>query len=262
MQLDTIATAGSYKSVPSKIPAGRNIANTGPRPLAVLTRDALNGSHLTVVTQQNTMPSSVALLREWFGEIDIYLFDQLLKGRLTEGMTVLDAGMGGGRNLIFLMRSALNVFGVDESAKAVETVRRLAERIAPHLPASNFRCEHVEAMSFKDASFDWVISSAVLHFARDEEHFRQMLSEMWRVLQPGGVLFARLASSIGIETRVRPIGNRRFHLPDGSLRFLVDEEMLISAMTELGGSQLEPIKTVNVQNMRCMTTWCLRKATS
>jgi ubiquinone/menaquinone biosynthesis C-methylase UbiE len=211
------------------------------------------------VTEQNAMPSSYARLREWFGEIDIYLFDQLLKGRLTEGMTVLDAGMGGGRNLIYLMRSSVNVFGIDESAEAVEAVRRLADKVAPHLPASNFRRERVEAMSFDDASFDWVISSAVLHFARDEDHFQKMLREMWRVLKPGGIFFARLASTIGIETSVRPLGNRRFHLPDGSVRFLVDEEMLTSAMTELGGSQLEPIKTVNVQNLRCMTTWCLRK---
>jgi SAM-dependent methyltransferase len=205
------------------------------------------------------MPPSAALLREWFGEIDIYLFDQLLKGRFIEGMKVLDAGMGGGRNLIFLMRDGFNVFGVDESAESVKAVRRLAERIAPDLPASNFRTERVETMSFDDASFDWVISSAVLHFARDEEQFQKMLREMWRVLKPGGIFFARLASNIGIENRVRPVGNGRFHLPDGSVRFLVDEEMLMNATTELGGSQLEPIKTVNVQNMRCMTTWCLRK---
>lgn len=211
------------------------------------------------MTEQNAMPPSYAPLREWFGEIDIYLFDQLLKGRLREGMAVLDAGMGGGRNLIYLMRSAFKVFGVDESAESVEAVQRLAAKVAPRLPASNFRAERVEAMSFDDASFDWVISSAVLHFARDEEHFQKMLREMWRVLKPGGVLFARLASTIGIESRVRAVGNRRFHLPDGSVRFLVDEEMLLSAMKELGGSQLEPIKTVNVQNMRCMTTWCLRK---
>jgi tellurite methyltransferase len=214
------------------------------------------------VTEQNAMPSSYALLREWFGEIDIYLFDQLLKGRFIEGMAVLDAGMGGGRNIIYLMRSGFNVFGVDESAESVETVRRLADRVAPHLSTGNFRTERVEAMSFDDASFDWVISSAVLHFARDEEHFQQMLLEMWRVLKPGGIFFARLASTIGIENRVRPVGNRRFHLPDGSVRFLVDEEMLMSVMEELGGAQLEPLKTVNVQNMRCMTTWCLRKTKS
>ncbi len=211
--------------------------------------------------EQNTMPSTVDL-SEWFGEIDIYLFDQLLKGRFRQGMRVLDAGMGGGRNLIFLMRSGLDVCGVDERAESVSSVRRLAAVLAPHLPETNFSVERVEAMSFPDESFDWVISSAVLHFAETEAHFQKMLTGMWRVLKPGGIFFARLASTIGIESRVRPVGNGRFDLPDGSTRFLVDEKMLMSAMQELGGEQLEPIKTVNVQNLRCMTTWCLRKLSS
>lgn len=211
--------------------------------------------------ERNTMPAPLDL-REWFGEIDIYLFDQLLKGRFAEGMRVLDAGMGGGRNLIYLMRSGLDVCGADASEEAVASVRRQAATLAPHLPDTNFRVERVEAMSFADASFDWVISSAVLHFAETEAHFQKMLREMWRVLRPGGIFFARLASLIGIESRVRPVGDGRFHLPDGSTRFLVDEQMLMSAMVDLKGEQLEPIKTVNVQNMRCMTTWCLRKTPS
>ncbi len=211
--------------------------------------------------EQNTMPSTVDL-SEWFGEIDVYLFDQLLKGRFRQGMRVLDAGMGGGRNLVYLMRSGFDVCGVDERAESVASVHRLAAVLAPHLSITNFRVERVEAMSFADESFDWVISSAVLHFAERETHFQKMLREMWRVLKPGGIFFARLASMIGIESLVRPIGNGRFDLPDGSTRFLVDEKMLMSAMQGLGGEQIEPIKTVNVQNLRCMTTWCLRKRPS
>jgi tellurite methyltransferase len=211
--------------------------------------------------ERNTMPTPVDLV-EWFGEIDIYLFDQLLKGRFRQGMRVLDAGVGGGRNLVYLMRSGFDVCGVDERAASVASVRHLAAKLAPHLSDTNFRVERVEAMSFADASFDWVISSAVLHFAEDGAHFQKMLREMWRVLRPGGIFFARLASSIGIESLVQPVGNGRFHLPDGSTRFLVDEKMLTSAMRELNSEQLEPIKTVNVQNLRCMTTWCLRKTSS
>ena len=114
-------------------------------------------------------------------------------------------------------------------------------------------------MSFVDESFDVVISSAVLHFARDEEHWRSMMREMWRVLKRGGIFFARLASSIGIEDRVERIEGRRFHLPDGSERFLVDEQMLLATANALGGELFEPLKTVVVQNMRSMSTWCLRK---
>ena len=198
-------------------------------------------------------------LQEWFGGIDIYLFDQLLKGRFVPGMKVLDAGCGAGRNLVYLLRAGYEVCGVDESNAAISQTQRLAAVLAPHLPANNFRVEQVERMSFTDAEFDVVLSSAVLHFAADEEQWQGMLSEMWRVLKPGGILFARLASSIGMEDKVELIAERRYHLPDGSDRFLVDEAMLLEATEALGGELIEPIKTVIVQNMRAMTTWCLAR---
>jgi tellurite methyltransferase len=198
-------------------------------------------------------------LQEWFGAIDIYLFDQLLKGRIVPGMRVLDAGCGPGRNLVYLLRSGFEVFGVDESSAAIEQTRRLAAALAPHLSQDNFRIEPVQRMSFPDAGFDVVISSAVLHFASDEAQWMSMVEEMWRVLKPGGIFFARLASSIGIEGQVRPIADRRYQLPDGSQRFLVDEAMLLRVTTALGGEFIEPIKTTVVQNMRAMTTWCLKK---
>lgn len=198
-------------------------------------------------------------LREQFGEIDIYLFDQLLRGTIVPGMKVLDAGCGYGRNLFYLMREGYDVAGIDISPPAVERTRTLAARLAPAIPPENFRAEPVEKLSFPGESFDIVLSIAVLHFAENETHFAAMLGEMWRVLKPGGTLFARLASSIGIEERVRPLGDGRYAIPDGSTRFLVDEGMLLSATETLGGVLADPLKTVNVGNLRCMTTWCLRK---
>lgn len=198
-------------------------------------------------------------LQEWFGSIDIYLFDQLLKGRLTTQMKILDAGCGGGRNLIYFFRSGYDVSGVDQSTEPVAQIQSLAARLAPQLPADNFRVEPVEKMSFGDESFDVVISSAVLHFARDEAHWLAMVNEMWRVLKPGGIFFARLASTIGLEGQAKHIEGRRYHLPDGSDRFLVDEAMLRRVAESLGGEWLEPFKTVVVANARSMSNWCLRK---
>jgi tellurite methyltransferase len=198
-------------------------------------------------------------LQDWFGGIDIYLFDQLLKGRFVPGIRVLDAGCGTGRNLVYFLRSGYEVFGVDDSSEAISQTRRLAAALAPHLPLNNFRGEAVEQMSFPDAEFDVVFSSAVLHFARDEQQWEAMVKEMWRVLKPGGIFFARLASSIGMEDRVEVIEGRRYHLPDGSDRFLVDEAMLLRVTAALGGEFIEPIKTTVVQNLRAMTTWVLRK---
>jgi SAM-dependent methyltransferase len=198
-------------------------------------------------------------LHDQFGDIDIYLFDQLLRGRIAPGMRVLDAGCGGGRNLVYLLRQGWDVTAVDRDPAAVAHVRALAAQLAPSLPAHNFRVEAVEDLSLPDASVDVAIASAVLHFATGQKHFDAMIASVWRVLAPGGMLFARLASSIGIADQVRPLGNGTFRLPDGSDRFLVDERMLMETGARLGGDLLDPIKTTVVQNQRAMTTWVVRK---
>jgi tellurite methyltransferase len=198
-------------------------------------------------------------LHEQFGDIDIYLFDQLMRGRIRPGMRVLDAGCGGGRNLVYLLSHGFDVAAVDQDPASVAHVRSLAARLAPTLPADNFRVEAIEALSFPDASKDVVIASAVLHFASDPAHFDAMLGGIWRVLAPGGLLFARLASSIGMADRVQPIGDGTFRLPDGSDRFLVDERMLMQMGERLGGDLVDPLKTTVVQNQRAMTTWAVRK---
>jgi len=198
-------------------------------------------------------------LQDSFGGIDIYLFDQLLKGRLLPGMRLLDAGCGSGRNLNYFLQGGFDVCSVDQSEEAIAQVRALAASLAPNLPTNNFRVGPVEKLSFPDADFDVVISSAVLHFALDEEHWLCMVREMWRVLKPGGMFFARLASTIGIENQVEHLTGRRYRLPDGSVRFLVDESMLMTTTENLGGRWLEPLKTVVVQNMRSMSNWVLLK---
>lgn len=202
-------------------------------------------------------------LREQFGEIDIYLFDQLLKGTIQPGMKVLDAGCGAGRNLVYLMRNGYQVFGIDESEVAIKNVSELAAKLAPQLSPENFQVQPVENISFPRGDtgemFDVIISSAVLHFARDEGHWRAMVNEMWRVLQKGGIFFSRLASTIGIEAEVESIGGRRYRLPDGREWFLVDAEMLKQVTAALAGEFMEPIKTTVVDQKRAMTTWVIRK---
>jgi SAM-dependent methyltransferase len=199
-------------------------------------------------------------LETQFGQIDIYLFDQLLRGRIRPGMRVFDAGCGHGRNLIYLLQSGYEVFGADADPASVTRVRHLAATLAPELPSENFRVEPVERSTFPDAFADVVLSSAVLHFARGDEQFLAMVHEMWRLLKPGGMLWCRLASTIGIEGRVRAIRGRWCLLPDGSERYLVDETMLVELTRGLGGRLLDPIKTTVVQDQRSMTTWVLRKA--
>ncbi len=198
-------------------------------------------------------------LRTRFGDIDIYLFDQLLRGRIAAEMRILDAGCGGGRNLVYLLRERYEVYGVDRDPHAIAEVRRMARLLAPEIPVDRFKVGTVEAPPYADNFFDVVISNAVLHFAEHDKQFRAMLQGMWRVLKTGGMLFCRLASSIGVEAQVQPIGGRRFLVPDGSERYLVDAEMLERLTTELGGRLADPLKTTIVQNQRAMTTWVVRK---
>jgi tellurite methyltransferase len=199
-------------------------------------------------------------LEQQFGHIDIYLFDQLLRGRIGAGMRVLDTGCGGGRNLVYLLRRTdIDVYASDADPAAVASVRALAAQLRPDLPADHIRLEPVERPSFAPGSMEVVISNAVLHFARDAAHFDAMVEAMWRLLRPGGLLFARLASSIGMEARMQPVGNGRYLMPDGSERYLVDEERLMSTTARLGGVLLDPLKTTIVQDQRCMTTWVVGK---
>ena len=193
-----------------------------------------------------------------FGDIDIYVFDQLLRGRIAPGMRVFDAGCGGGRNLIYLLRQGYAVCGNDADARAIAQAQSLAAALAPGR-AHDFRVEPIEQTSFPDASADVVLMSAVLHFARDAAHFEAMLRAAWKVLRPGGMCFARLASTIGIEGQVNPIGAGRFRLPDGSDRFLVDAAAIESWTARLGGTLIDPIKTTVVHEQRSMTTWVARR---
>jgi len=197
-----------------------------------------------------------ASLRSEFGDIDIYLFDQLLKGRFDGRPRVLDAGCGDGRNLRYLLAQGFQCWGVDRDPAAVAQVRRLAASLSGDTSPDRFQVADVDRLPWPDASFDAVVCSAVLHFADDAAHFEGMVDELWRVLAPRGLFFARLASNIGLETVIGP-GGRRVRLPDGSDRFVVDEAMLLTVTARLGGRLADPLKTTVVQGMRAMTTWCL-----
>jgi ubiquinone/menaquinone biosynthesis C-methylase UbiE len=199
------------------------------------------------------------VIKQQFGNIDIYLFDQLLKGKFDNCKTVLDAGCGTGRNIHFFLKNRYDVYGVDENEGVINEVRKLAQQLSPITNIENFKVAPIEELPFDDGFFDVVICSAVLHFARNHQHFDAMLRSIWRILKPQGFLFCRLASNIGIEHSVEDLGDGKFRLPDGTERYLVDEKVLTRYTRMLNGDLFEPLKTTNVQNLRCMTTWCIKK---
>ncbi|HEY4906289.1 MAG TPA: class I SAM-dependent methyltransferase [Candidatus Acidoferrum sp.] len=196
-------------------------------------------------------------IQELFGEIDIYVFDQILRGNIASGMRILDAGCGYGRNLIFLLREGAEIFAIDANPKAVEHVRQLSKSLGPGLPDANFQVGRVEQQPFPDDFADVVLCNSVLHFARNDAQFHAMLAELWRVLRPGGLLFCRLASRIGMD--FEPMGNGLYDMPDGQAWYLVDEQKLMTLTASMKGVLVDRLKTTIVQNHRCMTTWVVRK---
>ena len=173
-------------------------------------------------------------LRSAFGDIDIYLFDQLARGRFDRRHRVLDAGCGDGRNLVWFLRNGFTCFGIDRDEAAVAQVRALATRLAPTTPLAHFVTGELDDLPWSDGSMDGVIASAVLHFVRDEAHFARIVQELWRVLAPGGLLFSRMASTIGLEAVLGPVAGSRVRLPDGTDRFVVDQAMLLDWTERLG----------------------------
>lgn len=196
-------------------------------------------------------------IQDQFGQIDIYVFDQILRGNIAPGMRILDAGCGYGRNLVHLLREGCEVFAVDVNPESVQHVKALAAELAPSLPATNFRIGHIEEMEFVDAFADVVICNSVLHFAKDKTHFLAMIDELWRVLRPGGMLFCRLGSRIGMD--FEQVRENIYRIGDGAEWFLVDEPMLLQITHQLNAVMVDPLKTTIVQDYRCMTTWVLRK---
>ena len=205
------------------------------------------------------MPDALppTFLQDQFGQIDIYVFDQLLRSNIAPSMRVLDAGCGYGRNLVYLLRAGFDISAVDASAESVEHVRQLARSLQPGLAPSNFLQAMLDRLPFPDSTFDVVVCNSVLHFAQDDAHFDRMLAELWRVLKPSGLFFCRLGSRIGMD--FPQVGQNLYRIGDGSVWFLVSEAMLLARTAKLDGVLIDPLKTTVVQDFRCMTTWVLRK---
>ncbi|MCY7421375.1 MAG: class I SAM-dependent methyltransferase [Chitinophagaceae bacterium] len=196
-----------------------------------------------------------SLINNVIGDTDIYLIDQILKGRYKEHETILDAGCGIGRNMHWFLKNQLCIYGVDSN---VTYITELKMDYAD-LPPIRLQVADIEQMPFGDNFFNHIISSAVLHFAESTQHFFNIMSEMFRVLKPNGTLFIRMTSNIGIEHLVKKLKNGVYILPDGTSRFLLTRDILKQLLHQFPFTFMEPLKTVNVDDMRCMSTLLLHK---
>ena len=199
--------------------------------------------------------NDINFLKKTIGETDIYLIDQIMKGRYNVDDIILDAGCGTGRNLHWFLQNDFNIYGIDSNPEAIDNLKLNNSLLSD----DRFQVSSVEKMPFPDNYFDHIISSAVLHFAKSALQFHQMTTEMVRVLKPGGSLFIRMTADIGIENKVELLKNGVYAIPDGSTRFLLTKSLLAELMKRHSLSFLEPLKTVNVNDIRCMSTLMLQK---
>ncbi len=198
-------------------------------------------------------------LNRLLGNVDIYLLDQILKGRFTKDMKILDAGCGEGRNTVYFVNQGYQIFGIDPDELAIQYCRFQSKSLKKEYDAHRFQIGRLEEIPFHAEAFDVVICSAVLHFAKNVDNFRQMISEIYRVLKPGGIFWFRMCTGFGgILNSAKEIGNGFFELPDGSERFVLQTKDLEQVL-DLGFEYVEEPKTVLVLDQREMGVFVMRK---
>lgn len=197
-------------------------------------------------------------LNNELGNIDIYLLDQILKGRISKRFKILDAGCGEGRNLMYFLKNGYHVEGIDQNPSAIEMVRFLCRSKFSYYSNERFQEGYLENLPYSDLTFDYVICSACLHFAQGHKHFWKMFEELNRVTAEQGTLFIRMTSDIGL-TGHHDHKDGVFQIPDGSMRYLLTKSIISGIINQHSYSLIEPIKTTLVDDQRCMTTLVIQK---
>ena len=203
---------------------------------------------------------NISELNRLLGNIDIYLLDQILKGRFSTEMKILDAGCGEGRNIIYFINNGYQVFGIDQNETAIQYCRFMAKSLDSNYDAHRFQVGKLEEIPFHKEAFDAVICSAVLHFAKGEDNFWQMIEEILRILKPGGIFWFRMTTAFGgMLEESYSTGRGTYLLPDGSERFLLTQS-LVDKLGEMGLKFLESPKSVLVHGQRAMGVFVMEKS--
>lgn len=201
----------------------------------------------------------VTELNRLLGNVDIYLLDQILKGRFTREMKILDAGCGEGRNSVYFIQKGYQIFGIDPNEVAIQYCRFLSKTLNPDFDSLRFQVGGLEKIPFHAGAFDAVICSAVLHFAVNVDNFWQMIAEVDRVLKPGGIFWFRMTTGFGgILEESEDLGNGKYLLPDGSERFLLTQTH-VDNLEKIGFRHLENPKSVLVHGQRAMGVVMMEK---
>lgn len=154
------------------------------------------------------------------------VLDSLLPRPLS-GLRVLDVGCGTGTWALHLAAQGALVTGIDVSPAMIDVAREKVRRAGQ--PAA-FLVAAGDCLPFASDGFDLVTAMLVLEFAENSE---AVLSEMARVLRPGGKAVVAALNRRSIWTVLRRLGGWRRPTVYNHARFLTRRE--IDAMLAAAG---------------------------
>lgn len=110
------------------------------------------------------------------------------RGGNTSGVRALDLGCGSGRHTTFMASEGFDVWAADASDKAVEITNRLLSHLGKPEAAT---LVNLTDLPFEDNFFDLIVCWHVL-YVETLGNIRKGISEIFRVLKPGGALCTSL----------------------------------------------------------------------
>lgn len=192
-------------------------------------------------------------INNFFGDIDLFLMDLILKGHIKEGAKVLDIGCGEGRNGIYFIQRGYDYHGWDTDPTKLKLLEYLAKTIKKS--KTTFVSQDFTKASSTDL-FDFIICSRVLHFALSKEDFLNKWMKIASLLTRGGILYASLDSVIDTEIGIKKIDGF-VEFPDGKHRYALDKSIYQEIIK--GFEEIEPLRTLVHHNERAQSFLCLKK---
>lgn len=117
-----------------------------------------------------------------------------------EGLRILDAGCGEGKNAVFLAQKGACVDAVDISELAIHNGRKHW----PDVTGVNWRIADIQSVEFADQQYDIVIAYGLLHCMPSEHHIRQILSRLQSATRTGGYNVICAFNSRSQDLRAHP----------------------------------------------------------
>jgi ubiquinone/menaquinone biosynthesis C-methylase UbiE len=153
----------------------------------------------------------------------------------------------------------MDIFGIDQNPEAIEFLKLIAKQYKVQDIDARFQVMKLDKILFPDDTFDVIICSAVLHFAKNREHFKKMISELFRLLKPNGKIFIRTMTDRYLNEGAVELEQNIYQFSNDQIRFVVNADTLIEDLINSNLELIEPFKEVVVQDRHIMGTFMLQK---